>query len=190
MKRSTHPNSQQILWTSLSGLCLLVSLAGSTYAFGIFAPLLTKHLGYTQKSLDIIASVGNSGLYVSLLVGFAVEMYGVHSVVRFGGALVFVGLTYIWLSIQQLIPTNPILLGLFYFVAQTGSCCHISTAVTAAVRIFPAQGKGTAIGLVKGYFGLSTAVLANLSIGYFTTSPSMFVLFIAILIPITGERIQ
>ena len=183
MKLDQTNSAHQSLWISLSGLCLLVSLAGSAYAFGIFSPLLSKNLGYTAKTLDLIASIANIG---SIFVGFGIDAYGIHAVVKFGGCLIFIGLTYIWLAIEQLIPTNPLLIGFFYFIVQTGSCCFIASAVTAAIMVFPEEGKGTAIGLVKGYFALSTAVLANLSVGFFSDSPSMFVLFIAILIPITG----
>eukprot|EP01034_Spumella_vulgaris_P022069 gene22069-28164_t len=46
--------------------------------------------------------------------------------------------------------------------------------------------RGLAIGLSKGYFGLSTAVLGDLAGGYFEKIPSLFLVFIAIFIPIVG----
>ena len=63
-------------WQSLSSVCMYVSVAGTTYAFGIYSSLLKSRLGYSQESLDIIASVGNTGLYLSILSGLLLEMFG------------------------------------------------------------------------------------------------------------------
>ncbi len=173
-------------WQSFCGVCLYVSVAGTTYAFAIYSVLLKENLGYSQSSLDLIASIGTTGLYLSLIAGFAIEKIGFRAVVLWGGLFIFVGFMYIWLAILQKVPSNIGAISFFYFLSQAGVCCHITSAVTVAVKLFPPESRGAAIGLTKGYFGLSTAVLGDLAGGYFEKIPSLFLLFIALFIPVVG----
>ena len=122
-------------WQSLSSVCMYVSVAGTTYAFGIYSSLLKSRLGYSQESLDIIASVGNTGLYLSILSGLLLEMFGLKFVVTLGGTLLCIGFLYIFLSIQGLVYSNIWLISMFYFISQFGVCCHVSSAVTFCVRL-------------------------------------------------------
>jgi hypothetical protein len=41
--------------------------------------------------LDIIASVGNTGLYLSLIVGLLLDAYGIRTVICLGAFLIFIG---------------------------------------------------------------------------------------------------
>src|SRR4051794_37827382 len=76
-------------WQSLCAVCLYASVAGTTYAYAIYSELLSDKLGYSQSSLDIIASIGTTGLYLSLLAGFTIERIGFRSVVLSGCAFIF-----------------------------------------------------------------------------------------------------
>lgn len=173
-------------WQSLSSVCMYVSVAGTTYAFAVYSTLLKSKLGFSQESLDIIASVGNTGLYLSIIAGFLLEKFNLKFVVTLGGFLVFIGFLYIFLSVEGLIYTNIWLISIFYFVSQFGVCCHVSSAVTYCVRLFPTESRGTSVGLGKGYFALSSAVLGDFAGGYFSASSPYFILFIALLIPCVG----
>jgi hypothetical protein len=57
-------------WQSFCGICLFVSVVGTTYAFGVYSQLLRSELGYTQDSLDFIASVGNNGYFLEYICKF------------------------------------------------------------------------------------------------------------------------
>lgn len=48
-------------WQSFSGICLFISVAGTTYAFSVYSQLLRSRLGYSEDALDFIASIGNNG---------------------------------------------------------------------------------------------------------------------------------
>ena len=184
----THALNISSRFQSLSGVCLLVSVVGCTYAYGSFSPLLQSKLGYEQQTLDLIASVGNTGLYFSFMVGVATERLGFKTVVFVGGILIFTGYFYIWLALMERAPANVYSVAAFYLIAQVGVCCHIASSVAMAVKLFPKEARGAAIGLVKGYFGLSSAVIAILGGGLFLSEKDgdQFVLFIALFIPITG----
>ena len=173
-------------WQSFAGVCLYVSVVGTTYAFGVYSNLLKTNLGFTQNGLDIIASVGNTGLYLSLPAGILLDRFGLHVVVYLGGFLLFLGFSYIWLAVKGYVPADIISVSVFFFLSQFGVCCHIASAVTVAVRLFPPEVRGSAVGLAKGYFGLSSAVLSDFSGGYFSNAKAAFLLFIAIAIPTVG----
>ena len=51
-------------WQSFCGICLYVSVAGTTYAFGVYSELLRSRLGYSEDALDFVASIGNNGYYI------------------------------------------------------------------------------------------------------------------------------
>ena len=173
-------------WQSFAGVCLYVSMAGTTYAFGVYSELLRTNLGFSQGGLDVVASVGNTGLYLSIIGGLILERYGLQFVVYFGGLLIFVGFFYIWLAVEGYVPADIASVSIFFFISQFGVCCHVSSAVTASVRLFPPESRGSAVGLVKGYFGLSSAVLSDFAGGYFHNAKAYFILFIAIAIPTVG----
>ena len=142
-------------WQSFAGVCLYVSMAGTTYAFGVYSELLRTNLGFSQGGIDVVASVGNTGLYLSILGGLLLERFGLQFTVYFGGLLIFLGFGYIWLAVEGYVPADIASVSVFFFVSQFGVCCHVSSAVTTSVRLFPPESRGSAVGLVKGYFGLS-----------------------------------
>ncbi len=78
-------------WQSFSGICAYVCMVGTTYAYSIYSPLLESRLGYSQTDLEIVASVGNTGLYLSLVGGFLFQTVGLHATVLLGACLIFVG---------------------------------------------------------------------------------------------------
>ena len=174
-------------WQSFSSVCLYVSIVGTTYAYGVYSELLRSNLGFSQHGLDVVASVGNTGLYLSLLAGLALERFGLQVVIRGGGFLIFIGFLYIWAAVEGLVPANIASICVFFFLSQFGVCCHVSSSVTFAVRLFPPESRGIGVGLAKGYFGLSSAVLGDFAGGYFSSAPSSFLLFIALFIPLVGS---
>jgi hypothetical protein len=174
-------------WQSFSSICFFVSVAGITYAFGVYSLLLKTKLGFSQSSLDYIASAGNSGLYLSIISGALLQSFGLRFVIYLGSSLIFIGFLYIYLAVELILPANAISIGLFFFLSQYGVNCYISSAVTMSIKLFPPHKRGAAVGLTKGYFGISTAVLGVVSAGYFSKNPQYFLLFIAIAVPLFGK---
>ena len=174
-------------WQSFACVCLYVSVAGTTYAYGIYSSLLQEKLGFSQHGLDIVASVGNTGLYMSFVAGLALERFGLQVVVCGGGFLILLGFLYIWAAVEGYVPANIASICVLFFLSQFGVCCHVSSSVTYCIRLFPQKLRGVSVGLAKGYFALSSAVLGDFAGGYFSKSPSGFLLFIALFIPCVGS---
>lgn len=173
-------------WQSYSAVCLYVSVVGTAYAYGVYSNLLKLNLGFSQNGLDIVASVGNTGLYLSLIAGLILDNFGLQAVVCGGGFLIFIGFVYIWAAVEGLVPADIYSISIFFFLSQFGVCCFVSSSVTFAVRLFPSESRGVSVGLTKGYYGLSSAVLGDFAGGYFGNAPTSFLLFIAIFIPTIG----
>jgi MFS family permease len=173
-------------WQSFCAICLYISIAGTVYAFNIYGELMKSELGYTQSMLSVIASVGNSGNLFALPIGFCIERYGNRITMYFGCTCVFVGYVFIWLALIKYYPSSVESVTLFYFISQIGICCFVATAITSSIKLFPPESRGTAIGLCRAYFGLSSAVLGDLAGGAFLQFPNHFVLFVAFFIPIVG----
>jgi hypothetical protein len=131
--------------------------------------------------------VGNTGLYLSVIAGLMLERFGLQFVVYLGSTLIFVGFLYIYLAVQNLVPADIGSVCVFFFLSQFGVCCHISSAVSTSVRLFPSSARGSAVGLSKGYFALSSAVLSDFSGGYFANSTTNFILFVTFMVPIVGR---
>lgn len=180
---SSSSRTKYSRWQSMASVCFYVSVVGTTYAFGVYSELLKDNLGFSQSGLDIIASVGNTGLYLSLVAGFILETYGLKVTVIGGGFLIFFGFLYIYLAVQNFVSANIASISVMYFFSQFGVCCHVSSAVTYCVRLFPKEARGKAVGLGKGYFGLSSAVLGDFAGGFFASATTSFLLFTAIMIP-------
>ena len=171
-------------WQSMASVCMYVSIVGTTYAYGVYSELLKTNLGFSQSGLDIIASVGNTGLYLSLIAGLLLEKFGLKFVVMGGGFLIFIGFLYIYLAVKGLVVANIVSVSILFFLSQFGVCCHVSSAITYCIRLFPPTKRGAAVGLGKGYFGLSSAVLGDVAGGYFYNYSASFILFIAMVIPL------
>jgi predicted MFS family arabinose efflux permease len=78
-------------WQSFAGICLYISIVGTTYAYSVYSSLLEQDLGFSDEDLYIIASVGNTGLYMSLFGGLILEYCGLYCVVGIGAFLIFAG---------------------------------------------------------------------------------------------------
>ena len=170
-------------WHSFAVVLLAASLAGTPYAFGIFSEIFKKELGYSQLDLSIIGSCGSSGLYTGVVWGLALERFGPSKVLLCGSLLVAFGNLYVWLAVQRIVWHGVPILSFAYVIAQLGIAATTMTATALSIRIFPSIVTGQVTGLAKGYFGVSSAVLATISAGFFKTGDINFILFVALFIP-------
>lgn len=188
--RSGGSQSQLVLpsrWQSLSGLILMVVFAGTGTSFGIYSQSLQTQVGLSQGELDFVANMGDTAVYFSIVIGYAIERYGFKKIVVAGCLFCFSGFFAMWMVLNKTITADVISCGLFYFLCQLGACCFLSAAVTMTVKLFPKEHRGSSVGITRGYFGLSSAVLAVLADGFFADSPSNFVLFLSLFIPVSGK---
>lgn len=98
-----------------------------------------------------------------------------------GAIQCFAGYFLIWLSVTGVIhrPAVP-LMCLFMFIAAHAQTFFNTANVVTAVQNFPDYG-GTIVGIMKGFLGLSGAVLIQVYDALFEGNPSIFILMLALL---------
>ncbi|OWM90454.1 protein NUCLEAR FUSION DEFECTIVE 4-like [Punica granatum] len=180
-------------WAATAASIWIQTTSGNLYTFSIYSQALKSTQGYSQSTLDTISvskDVGaNCGILSGVLYSAAVSTGG-RWMRRFSGPWVvhlagaaqsFAGYFLIWASVVGLIPRPPVVvMCLFMFVAAHAQSFFNTADVVTAVRNFPGY-SGTAVGIMKGYIGLSGAILIQAYRTIFNNKPTAFLLMLALL---------
>ncbi|KAL2459421.1 Nodulin-like/Major Facilitator Superfamily protein [Forsythia ovata] len=170
---------------------------GASYAFGIYSPLLKSSQNYDQSTLDLISVFKDIGANAGIISGFLYSaiatnrrrhsslcLYGPWVVHATGAIQCFIGYFFIWLAIIGAIPRPevPVMCLLMFLAAHAQTFFNTANVVTA-VQNFP-EYSGTIVGIMKGFLGLSGAILIQVYQTLFKGKPSTFLLILALLPPI------
>ncbi|KAK6249905.1 Nodulin-like - like 7 [Theobroma cacao] len=181
-------------WISTVGSIWIQCTSGSLYTFSIYSPTLKSTQNYDQSTLDTVSvfkDIGaNCGVLSGILYTFAVP-YNRHSrLASFGGPWLvhvagaiqsFTGYFLIWAAVIGLIPRPPVVgMCLFMLLAAHAQSFFNTANVVTAVRNFPDY-SGTAVGLMKGFLGLSGAILIQVYQTIFNNKPTSYLLMLALL---------
>ncbi|TXG50401.1 hypothetical protein EZV62_022925 [Acer yangbiense] len=178
-------------WIATVASIWIQCTSGSSYTFGIYSSTLKSTQGYDQSTLDTVSvfkDIGaNAGILSGLLYSSSVtlshhrRLRGPWVVHLAGAFLCFVGYFLMWASVVGLIERPPVaLMCLFMFMAAHAQTFFNTANVVTGVRNFGDYG-GTIVGILKGYLGLSGAVLIQVYDTIFKGNPSTFLLFLALL---------
>ena len=154
----------------LLGALILNLAAGSVYVFGAYSSAL-KSSSLTQTDLQLIATLGNVGLYVAVFAGLFYDRRGATQTAIVGTCIASLGYFLAYLASRDMFGMkqhNWILLALSFMIAWHGGAWLDCAAVTTAVKLFP-ENRGLIVGVVKSFFGLSASVLAQVYLAFFTT---------------------
>ncbi|KAF8711200.1 hypothetical protein HU200_029216 [Digitaria exilis] len=150
-------------WFTLFASLLILSSGGATYAFGIYSRDLRSAMGYDQRAIATLAFFKDLGANVGIPAGLLLEVAPPWLVLAAGAAMNLAGYLMVYLSVAGHVTRPPLWLMCFYICAgansQTFSC---TGALVTAVKNFPERSRGPLLGLLKGYVGISSAILAQL----------------------------
>ncbi|XP_028763387.1 protein NUCLEAR FUSION DEFECTIVE 4-like [Neltuma alba] len=187
-------------WVAAAASIWIQWSCGASYTFSIYSPVLKSTQGYDQSTLDTVSVFKDIGANFGILSGLlfsAVTPYGPprasHSKSKwrsFGGPWVvhaagaiqcFVGFIFLWAAVVGLIGRPPVAVMCFFaWLGSNGQTFLNTTNVVTGLRNFP-EYSGTIVGIMKGFLGLSGAILIQMYHTFCDGDPTTYLLMLACL---------
>ncbi|TYI53833.1 hypothetical protein E1A91_D11G033400v1 [Gossypium mustelinum] len=176
-------------WIATAASIWIQCTSGASYTFGIYSPVLKSSQSYDQSTLDTISVFKDIGANAGILSGLLYATVTSRRtrlltgpwVVHVAGAVqCFVGYFLIWASVVGLIRQPPVpLMCLFMLVAAHAQTFFNTANVVSGVENFHRFG-GTIVGIMKGFLGLSGAILIQVYDTLCEGDPTAYILILAI----------
>ncbi|GAV66720.1 Nodulin-like domain-containing protein/MFS_1 domain-containing protein [Cephalotus follicularis] len=175
-------------WASTIASIWIQCTSGSLYTFSVYSPTLKSTQHYDLSTLDTLSVFKDIGANCGVLSGIlytsatTFTSCGPCLVLLSGAIQCFAGYFLMWAAITALIPRpQPVaVMCLFMFLAAHAQSFFNTANVVTSVRNFRVY-SGTAVGIMKGFLGLSGAILIQVYRTFFNNKPTSFLLLLALL---------
>ncbi|GMH17871.1 hypothetical protein Nepgr_019712 [Nepenthes gracilis] len=167
-------------WLGFVTAVWVQAFAGSNYAFSNYSDALKTLMNLTQVQLNSLSVAKDVGLAFGFLSGVASDRFPAWALLLTGSVEGLIGYGVQWLVVSETISPLPYWSTCVFLCMAGNSAAWLNTAIlVTCVRNFK-RNKGPTVGILRGYVGLTTAILTDLCKALFSDSSADFLLMLSI----------
>ncbi|KNA03865.1 hypothetical protein SOVF_205060 [Spinacia oleracea] len=149
-------------WVVFVAAIWIQACAGIGYMFGSISPAIKSNLNYNQRQVARLGIAKDLGDSVGFLTGYVCEVLPLWAALLIGAIQNLVGYGWVWLIITGRATPLPLWAMCFLiFLGTNGETYFNTAALVSCVQNFP-KNRGPIVGILKGFAGLSGAILTQI----------------------------